>query len=103
LAEIALQGTRAFATETPVLERASLRDDVMDEVCHQLAPYQPEEKAIGAATVIYQDLSIDSLAVMDIIMDLEDRFDISIPINTVAEIQTVQDLVDAILRLRARR
>jgi acyl carrier protein len=101
--ETALHGTRAFVAETDVLERGSLRADVMDEVCHQLEPYQPEEQPITLATVIYKDLSIDSLAVMDIIMDLEDRFDISIPINTVAEIQTVQDLVDAILRLRASR
>ena len=97
---MAVQGTRAFVADIDVLDRASLRDDVLDEVCHQLEPYQPEEQPITAATVIYQDLSIDSLAVMDIVMDLEDRFDVSIPINTVAEIRTVQELVDAILRLR---
>ena len=95
-----MQGTRAFVADIDVLDRASLRDDVLDEVCHQLEPYQPEEQPITADTVIYQDLSIDSLAVMDIIMDLEDRFDVSIPINTVAEIRTVQELVDTILRLR---
>ena len=97
---MAVQGTRAFVADIDVLDRASLRDDVLDEVCHQLEPYQPEEQPITADTVIYQELSIDSLAVMDIIMDLEDRFDVSIPINTVAEIRTVQELVDTILRLR---
>jgi acyl carrier protein len=98
--ETALHGTRAFVVESDVLERSSLRDDVMEEVCHQLEPYQAEEQPITAATVIYKELSIDSLAVMDVIMDLEDRFDVSIPINAVAEIRTVQELVDAILRLR---
>jgi acyl carrier protein len=98
-----LQATRSLVTDTDVAERSSLRGDVMDEICHQLAPYQPEEQPITAATVIYHDLSIDSLAVMDIIMDLEDRFDVSIPINAVAEIRTVQELVEAILRLRASR
>jgi len=97
---MAVQGTRAFVADIDVLDRASLRDDVLDEVCQQLEPFQPEERPITADTVIYQDLSIDSLAVMDIVMDLEDRFDVSIPINTVAEIRTVQELVDAILRLR---
>ena len=97
---MAVQGTRAFVADIDVLDRASLRDDVLDEVCQQLEPYQHEEQPITADTVIYQGLSIDSLAVMDIIMDLEDRFDVSIPINTVAEIRTVQELVDAILRLR---
>ena len=98
---MALHGTRAFFGDSDVLERSSRRDDVMEEVCHQLEPFQAEEQPITAATVIYKELSIDSLAVMDIIMDLEDRFEVAIPVNMVAEVQTVQDLVDAILRLRA--
>jgi len=100
---MALQGTRAFIADSAVLERSSLRDNVMEEVCHQLEPYQVEQQPITAATVIYKELSIDSLAVMDIIMDLEDRFEVAIPINAVAEIRTVQELVEAILQLRASR
>jgi acyl carrier protein len=92
-------GTR----ETLRSGRIALRDEMMQEVCHQLAPFRTDETPITAATVIYKDLSIDSLAVMDIILELEDRFDVSIPINTVAEISTVRELVDAMLALRARR
>ena len=85
------------------LERVTFHADVMHEVCRQLAPYQAEEKPITGQTVIYQDLSIDSLAVMDIVMELEDRFDVFIPINAVAEIHTVEELTHTILTLRARR
>ena len=108
-AETALQSTREFVTDTRdtsdvlELERVTLPVDVMHEICRQLAPYQAEEKPITGQTVIYNDLSIDSLAVMDIIMELEDRFDVFIPINTVAEIQTVDELAGAILKLQARR
>jgi acyl carrier protein len=102
-----LQSTRELATDTRgdvlELERATLPADVMREICRQLAPYRAEEKPITGQTVIYNDLSIDSLAVMDIIMELEDRFDVFIPINTVAEIRTVDELAGAILRLQARR
>jgi len=104
-----LQSTREIATDTRgtsdvlELERVALPVDVMHEICRQLAPYQAEERPITGQTVIYNDLSIDSLAVMDIIMELEDRFDVFIPINTVAEIHTVEELADAILRLQARR
>jgi acyl carrier protein len=107
-AEIALQITRDLVTDTrgtsTVLEdqRAALRDDVMQEICRQLAPYQAEEKPLTVQTVIYNDLSIDSLAVMDIVMELEDRFDVSIPINVVAEIRTIEELTGAILTLQAR-
>jgi acyl carrier protein len=107
-AESALQIARNLAPDTRgainVLqrERITLRDDVMYEVCRQLAPYGVDDKPITAQTVIYDDLSIDSLAVMDIVVELEDRFDIAIPINTVAEIRTVKELADAILALARR-
>ena len=105
-AEIALHGTRDLVTDirgaSTVFERATLRVDVMQEICRQLAPYQAEEKPITGQTVIYKDLSIDSLAVMDIVMELEDQFDVAIPINVVAEIRTIEELTDAILTLRAR-
>lgn len=104
-----MQGTRDFVRERRStsavleLERAPALVDVMHEICRQLAPYQAEGKPVTGQTVIYQDLSIDSLAVMDIVMELEDRFDVAIPINAVAEIHTVTELTNAILALRARR
>ncbi len=103
-----MQSARNLAPDTQgtinVLEREriTLRDDVMYEVSRQLAPYRLDEKPIAGQTVIYDDLSIDSLAVMDIVMELEDRFDVAIPINVVAEIRTVDELTDAIRALHAR-
>ena len=96
-----MPSTRDLVTDT--LERVTRPVDVMHEICHQLAPYQLEERPITGQTMIYKDLSIDSLAVMDIIMELEDRFDVFIPINTVADIHTVEELAGAILTLQARR
>jgi len=40
---------------------------------------------------------------MDMVMELEDRFDVSVPMNVVAEIHTVDQLADTIQELRARR
>ncbi|MFI5001570.1 MAG: acyl carrier protein [Reyranellales bacterium] len=79
------------------------RTDVMVEICHHLAPYQVGERPIIGDTVISKDLTVDSLAVMDMVMELEDRFDVSIPMNVVAEIHTVDELADTILVLRAKR
>jgi acyl carrier protein len=79
------------------------RPEVMAEICHHLAPFQTGEKPIVGATVIAKDLAIDSLAIMDMVMELEDRFDVSIPMNIVAEIHTVDELADTILKLATRR
>ncbi len=78
------------------------RGEVIREICVHLAPYQAGEKPITGETVIAKDLTIDSLAIMDMVMELEDRFDVSIPMNVIAEIHTVDQLADTILELRAR-
>jgi len=40
---------------------------------------------------------------MDMVMELEDRFDVTMPLNRVAEIHTVDELTDAIAALRQDR
>jgi acyl carrier protein len=82
---------------TPALSRAT----VVREICSHLAPYQTGEKPITGHTVIAKDLTIDSLAIMDMVMELEDRFDVSIPMSVIAEIHTVDQLADTIRDLRA--
>lgn len=87
-----------------LIGRVPTRGEVMAEIVTQLAPFRSDDaQVIRGATVISKDLSIDSLAVMDMVMELEDRFDVSIPMNTVAEIQTVDELAETILKLSARR
>ncbi len=84
-------------------ERVSLQLDVMREIRQHLAPYQVDERPITGATVISDGATIDSLTVMDMIMALEDRFEVLIPMNLVAEIHTVDQLAQTVLMLCARR
>ena len=87
-----------------LLRRVPARGEVMAEICTQLNAFRSDDaQVIRGETVISKDLAIDSLAVMDMVMELEDRFDVSIPMNVVAEIQTVDELADTILKLAARR
>ena len=46
--------------------------------------------------------TVDSLTIMDMVMELEDRFDVTIPMNLVAEVRTVNQLADTILALSAK-
>ncbi|MDB5985905.1 MAG: Acyl carrier protein [Nevskia sp.] len=39
---------------------------------------------------------MDSLAIMNFMLEIEDRFDISIPLDRAADIATVDDLVSAV-------
>jgi acyl carrier protein len=52
-------------------------------------------------THILHDLNLDSVAVMDLVMALETRFDTVIPMERLAEIETVGDLVRILSRAGA--
>jgi acyl carrier protein len=84
------------------LESVSLQMEVFGEIRRLLAPYQHPDMPIAGDTVICDGTSVDSLTVMDMMVELEDRFDIAIPMKQVAEIRTVNQLADTILRLVIR-
>nr|WP_174299515.1 acyl carrier protein [Caulobacter sp. S45] len=57
---------------------------------------------VSPATDIARDLNVDSLALMNIVMELEDAFDVSIPLDRLASVQTAGDLAALITDLRER-
>ncbi|WP_395712430.1 acyl carrier protein [Reyranella sp.] len=84
-------------------ERVTLQMKVMREIRRHLTPYHAGETPITGDTVICNSLTVDSLTIMDLIMELEDRFDVTMPMNVVAEIRTIDELAQTVLRLHARR
>lgn len=48
---------------------------------------------------IVGQLGLDSIKVLDLIMEIEDEFDISIPMNVLTDVRTVRQLAEAIHRL----
>ena len=81
------------------VKRVELQMEVLREIRKQLAPYQVAETPITGDTVICDGTTVDSLTVMDMIVELEDRFDISIPMKRVTEIRTVDQLADTVIAL----
>jgi acyl carrier protein len=55
------------------------------------------------ASDLVADLGFDSLQVLEVIAELEDRFDISIPLNDVPTTRTVAQVVEQVARLVAER
>jgi acyl carrier protein len=72
-------------------------DSVFGEVASMLERFRSTDKAITAQTVIAEDLNMDSLQVMDLMMELEEKFDVSIPLNMLPEIATVGQLAQTIV------
>ena len=91
------------APRTSTTGAPSLQYEVMREIFTLLAPYNAGGKPITPQTVISRGLTVDSLTIMDVIMELEDRFDVTIPMNVAADIVTIDQLAEAVVSQRARR
>jgi len=48
---------------------------------------------------VMEDTGLDSVSVMDFVMEIEDEFDITIPLDRIAEMRKVGDLANAVRTL----
>jgi acyl carrier protein len=78
-------------------------DLVFHKTCELLKPYNKKNIPLTTETNIATELEIDSVAVLDLIMEIEDIYGISIPMNLMAEIQTIGNLVQAIHDLGGKK
>ena len=75
-------------------------EEVLQQILDILKPKVSKDGLVVTAELdLVNDLGLDSLKVMEILEDIEDTFDISIPINILPGIRTVNDLVDEIQKL----
>ncbi|CAB1056234.1 Acyl carrier protein @ Acyl carrier protein associated with serine palmitoyltransferase [Olavius sp. associated proteobacterium Delta 1] len=64
-----------------------------------LQPFVTRGQAVNEDTDLVADLGLDSLKVMKILESVEDRFDISIPLNVLPDVRTVKDFALQIQKL----
>jgi acyl carrier protein len=67
-----------------------------DTLCRLLEPFNTAKVTLKPETDISADLNIDSVSVMDFVMEVEDTFDIDIPLNVLSETRTMADLVKVV-------
>ena len=66
--------------------------EILAEICAELSTLSQGRVEIGEDTDLLADLGLDSLQVMNLMLQIEDRFDISIPVNILPDVKTVRDL-----------
>jgi acyl carrier protein len=65
--------------------------EILSDVIKFIAPLVPQGQQLSPETDLVADLGFDSLKVMKLLEDIEDHYDISIPLNILPEIRTVGD------------
>ena len=74
-------------------------DTLLKQICELLEPLVEPGTEIREESDFVADLGFDSLKVMKLLEQVEDRYDISIPLNILPDIQTVKDFVLQIEKL----
>ncbi len=79
-------------------------DQIFSDLCRLLEPFNAKQVELKPSTDISADLNIDSVSVMDFVMEVEDHFNIDIPLNILSETHTMDDLVKVVEgRLQRKR
>ncbi|WP_180561336.1 acyl carrier protein [Escherichia coli] len=73
------------------------REIVMDYILSCLQDLVANGVEIKPDSALVNDLGLESIKVMDLLMMLEDRFDISIPINILLDVKTPAQLMETLL------
>ncbi len=66
-----------------------------------LQPFAKQGTAINDDTQLVAELGLSSLQVMELIEQIEDHFDISIPLNMLPGMNTVQEMAQRLAELAA--
>jgi acyl carrier protein len=66
-------------------------DDILTQIIDLIRPIAAPDRLVDENTDLVADLEFDSLKVMNLIEQVEDRFDISVPLNILPDIRTVKD------------
>ncbi len=74
--------------------------EVIDTILDRLRQIVPADVEVRPDSAIMGDLGLDSLAVMNFVMWLEDTFDVSVPMDRIVEVETVADLARVLQSLR---
>ena len=70
---------------------ATLEERVKNIICDQLA-VEPEKVTAGASFI--EDLGADSLDIVELVMTMEEEFDLEIPDEDAEKIKSVGDVVN---------
>lgn len=68
----------------------------LNRVLEMLKTKVEGDRVLGPDSSVVADTGLDSVSVMDFVFELEDEFEITIPLDRIAEVKTVQDLATAV-------
>lgn len=79
------------------------REQVLPRLIELIEPFNKKGIELSERTSFANDLELDSLTVMDLVANIEDEYDIILPVNILPELETIGDVADAVVRIKSER
>jgi acyl carrier protein len=65
------------------------KEEILDQLIELIRPYAEEPIVLSDQTRIIDDVGLDSMKVMELVMQIEDCFDVSVPLNILPDVNTI--------------
>jgi len=70
----------------------AIRERIDQAIATSLKAALPELKAADPDAALTGDMGLDSVQIMNLVMEIEDQLDVSVPVDTLADVRTLNDL-----------
>lgn len=75
------------------------KEEILGQLYELVRPFSKEPIELGAETGLINEMGLDSVKVMELMTQVEDHFDISIPLNILPNVETLGDFADQLQQL----
>ncbi|GDX61110.1 MAG: acyl carrier protein [Nitrosospira sp.] len=77
------------------------QETILQRLSHHLKNFVGLGIEISPEMDLINQLAIDSIKLLNLVMEIEDEFDISIPISSLVDIHTVNDFSNLIYKIKS--
>ena len=74
-------------------------EEILSDLCELLSPFAEDDQGLGPDTDLIDQLDLSSLKIMDILMEVEDQYDVTVPLNKLPDVRTIGDLANMLHKL----
>ena len=65
------------------------KEDILEQLFELIRPYSEQPIVLSEQTRLIGDVGLNSMKVMELVMHIEDHFDVSIPLNILPDVNTI--------------
>ncbi len=65
------------------------KEEILDQLYELIRPHSEQPIVLSEQTRIMDDVGLDSMKVMELVMQIEDHFDVSVPLNILPDVTNI--------------